>query len=281
MKSILFFSLIAFFLNAGNLSAQSTPFISLSDYYLHPGQIITVRGSGFSSLNRVILDVGGKEYLLASDSRGDLPAVRFVVAEKAVGRRLTISARDQNGANATADLVVSGYYPLITPSSYFVIPGGPVRFTGNYFAPGEEVLISTDNQELGLITANASGSFLTGDFTLPYQSGNYNYRFTGSTSGQSQTVRLTIGAASTPWILLSSYYAPPGTGLSVHGRGFGDSEVVRLYYDGNPITTLETSSSGEFEHFFRIPQSSLTKHVIEARGLYTGATAREQFNQAP
>lgn len=71
-----------------------------------------------------------------------------------------------------------------------------------------------------------------------------------------------------PFIELSPESGPPETNVTVHGYDFTGGVLVDIYYDGNPIATERTSSSGDFTIFFTVPEGGKGHYQMLAAGKY-------------
>ena len=71
-----------------------------------------------------------------------------------------------------------------------------------------------------------------------------------------------------PFIELSPSSGVPGTDVTVHGYDFAGGVLVDIYYDGNPIATERTSSSGDFTIFLTVPEGGKGHYQVLAAGKY-------------
>jgi len=71
-----------------------------------------------------------------------------------------------------------------------------------------------------------------------------------------------------PFIELSPSSGIPETNVIVHGYDFAGGVLVDIYYDGNPIATERTSSSGDFTIFFTVPEGGKGHYQVLAKGKY-------------
>jgi hypothetical protein len=71
-----------------------------------------------------------------------------------------------------------------------------------------------------------------------------------------------------PFIELSPSSGVPETNVTVHGYDFAGGVLVDIYYDGNPIATERTSSSGDFTIFFTVPEGGSGHYQVLAAGKY-------------
>lgn len=194
----------------------------------------------------------------------------------------TATTSEQSGTegSSTATVSPSGwYYVFVSPDSYYKVPGSTVVFNGSHFAPNENVTIASNGSTVSSISANSSGNFTTGSITVPYESGRQTYTFTGSTSGISFPVGLTIGPAS-PWITLSTYYAGAGAPLTVSGHAFGSNEQVTVSFNGSTLGTAQTDGQGNFTLNAVVPTDGSGQRTVMATGASSGVSDTESFSQA-
>jgi len=71
-----------------------------------------------------------------------------------------------------------------------------------------------------------------------------------------------------PFIELSPSSGVPETNVTVHGYDFAGGVLVDIYYDGNPIATERTSSSGDFTIFLTVPEGGKGHYQVLAAGKY-------------
>src|SRR5258708_148142 len=150
---------------APHARAGSSAFILLSSYYSAPNQSVFVLGYMFDPGETVTISFGGTVVNVAADASGNFTSPPITVPMSAAGGNISISATGVDGDHNTANLSVAGYYPLVTPSSYHVLPGGSVSFTGVHFAPNENVTI-TNGGGTSSVIADGSGSFTTQNFPV-------------------------------------------------------------------------------------------------------------------
>ena len=257
-------------------------YVTLSPYYLLPGQSFTIHGNGFMPGENVFLSTSfGTSITSVADVAGRFVSQALTVPADLSSSSVNISARGDNGSFGTATLSVGGFYPVVHPSSYYIVRGNSVRFSGSDFYPSESVAIYRNGTRLGTSVADVHGGFESDWFRVGYISGQQTYSFVGQTSGVSISRSINVSNAP-PYILLGNYYNYPGSSVSVTGRAFGSGEQVTVRFGGNVLGTATTSGSGEFLFTGVVPQIATPgTHPIVAHGSATGMQARSVFTVAP
>ncbi len=171
------------------------------------------------------------------------------------------------------------YYVFVRPDAYYKIQGSPIRFSGTHFMPGERVAISADGMNTRTVVADSSGSFTTSRMIVPYGVGMRTYTFTGASSRTAFPVEITVGSGN-PWIVLSNYYAPAGTAITVSGHQFGGNENVRVAFGGVDRGSAMTDQEGNFSLVISVPSGSPSQSTITATGEVTHMSTSQPFSVA-
>jgi hypothetical protein len=69
--------------------------------------------------------------------------------------------------------------------------GSSIDFSGRYFMPNQNVIVSLNGQTLRTAYADGGGNFTTGSMSLPSTAGTYTYHFAGS-KGDSVNATITV-----------------------------------------------------------------------------------------
>jgi hypothetical protein len=171
------------------------------------------------------------------------------------------------------------YFVFVTADSYYKIEGSTVSFSGSHFYPNEVVMITSGGSTIGSVTADATGTFSTGLYAVPYISGLKTYRFTGVVSNRPFDVDIKVGK-SNPWITLSTYYAGAGAPIVISGHSFGSNEPVSVTFNGVSLGSVTTNTNGEFSLSTTVPGGVGGDKAVEAVGNDTGAHVTQRFSQA-
>ena len=254
-------------------------YIHLSSYYLLPNQNLTVTGAGFSPSETITVSVAGLAQTTTADSSGNFSVSGFVIPFSMVGSTQTVRAIGDLGHVSTANLSVGSYYPVVSPSSYYVAPGGTVNFSGQSFAPGELVSIVGGGTTTSS-TADSSGSFTSPNITVPNTAGDVTYIATGHRSQASY--RVTVHVSGTGGIItLNSYYGHSGDPIEVTGNFFGSNEKVVVTMANIPLGQATTNGKGFFSLLTSVPNFPAdTVLDIQAQGLTTKKIAVTKYTTA-
>lgn len=161
------------------------------------------------------------------------------------------------------------YYPTVTPSSWYLLPGQTLSFSGTGFAPGEAANVS--GGETFAVTADQNGKFSgAGAMIVPYSWQNNTQSFTFSGSQDAYSVTDTLGFGSFyPNLNPSTYYVGVGQGLNASVTGFASGEQVQLQVNGQSVGQQATDGSGNAGFSFNAPDSG-SSFTLTAVGLLSG-----------
>lgn len=269
--SILALSTTGLTLNTLMARAQSQ-YLLLSSYFLMPGQSLVVSGFNFPANTQASISAAGKTITAQTDSSGKFVSQGITIPFSATASTQQVSA-SVDGENASAQFGVAGFFPVVKPSSWFLIPGTQVSFSGMGFAPNETIAItSSTGASLTSATADNSGNFNSQNFNVGFAAGQQTYTFKGQNSNASFNVTLTV-ATWKPFIVLNNYYLPAGSQVQIKGSQFGANEKVNISIAGNQVSTVTTDNSGTFTASVTIPLGLTDSPTISATGTQTGNTA--------
>ena len=231
------------------------PTLTLSTGSANPYSSFTASASGFLAYENVKVALAGTVIQVKADSQGALSDVSLTVPNVPAGTQTVTAAGQISGATATGYLYVNGFYPSVSPSSYYLLPGQTLSFNGSGFANGETV----DVAQLDGTTATAAGSFVVasdgsfkaaGSVTIPYSlAGKFaNYSLTGETSKAGAITGATVGqffANVSP----SAFYIMPGASESFSGTGFAAGETITVTSGTNSkvLGTITADITGSFK----------------------------------
>lgn len=232
-----------------------TPSITVTSPSHVPFANVTVVGSGFAPLEHVTISLAGAVVHATTDMSGSFTGVSLAVPQVASGLYVVHAVGDSSGATSVDYLNyfwIDTFYPSVSPSSYYLVPGSTLSFTGSGFAPNETIVVTQTGKSgpLSSFAASADGSFINaGGFTLPasLHGQTVNFTLTGGQSHVSASTGMTVGDFY-PYASPSSYYLTPGLSLSFSGGGFAAGEVVHVYLLGSAtsVSTFTTTATGSF-----------------------------------
>jgi hypothetical protein len=181
----------------------------------------------------------------------------------------------------------------ISPAHLAVAPqpamqAGQVQISGDGFAAGETVVISTDKVSLGNLATKDDGSFDALSLTLSDQleSGAHPLSATGQTSGRQATATLWIRAPK-PWLVLDSYDVPQYGDLGFVAGGFEpmDQVIVSLQPGIGPavqLVTFTTDQAGNAQWTqMKLPRLTSGTYAMVLTGQANGAELRRDLHVTP
>lgn len=253
------------------------PSVFPSSYYLLPGQTLSFTGSGFAPNESIALfDTTTTLATFTADASGSFTdggsfTIPFDYAGTVRNFRIEGST---TGASFSVPIPIEQFWASVTPSSYYVMPGSTLSFSGARFAPGETVHVrDATSATLAEVVTNTLGSFANGGaVTVPLSAReSISYTLSGLLSKAEAAISVGVGSFY-PSLLPSSYFVQPGTTITLSGFGFGTNEGVEVMIDGIPVTTASATSSGSFAPIsLVIPFSDSELATISAKGVLTGA----------
>jgi hypothetical protein len=175
------------------IPGKPAPYILLSQYYRFPNETFQVHGFGFAGSEQVEIGFAETTDRVTANSRGEFVSSHITVPFSVIDSTQALSARGlTSGIVRTANLAVGSYYPVVTPSSYYVSPGALVSFSGLGFAPGEPVRVIHGDGLLAAVSANGAGAFTTSVLIVSTARGSQTYTFTGQWSGKLASVTIEV-----------------------------------------------------------------------------------------
>lgn len=262
------------FILSGFSVAVAAPYMNLSSYYIYPGQNFGVMGGGFAANSFINLGFLGENKNTLANTEGDFGGVEFTVPYNAVNSTVEVAA-NSSSQSVVSKITIAGFYPNVTPNSWYFPRGGKVSFTGVGFAPNEKIIVMANGQNRGELDSNNSGFFSSTDFDLPYQGGAVEFTFTGEKSKASSSRTVTV-ASNQPHVVFNTYYAGPGSKVTVTGHDFGAGEAVNLNFEGLNFGSPIANANGYFSHEITIPNQVGQKSLV-ATGLVSGLKASADF----
>jgi hypothetical protein len=232
-----------------------TPTATFSTGSHSPFSHVSVSGTGFAPNENVTIELAGATSSAQADSAGSFTGAEIIVPSVTSGLyHINVSGASSgiSIANYLNYFWIDGFYPSISPSSYYLMPGATLSFNGSGFAANETIKVTETGTSnvLSTFTANASGSFTSaGGFALPasFHGMTKNFTLTGSLSHGTASTGMTIGdfyAYASP----SSYYLTPGSALTFMGGGFAGNETVRVFQGAGTtsVASFVTLPDGTF-----------------------------------
>jgi hypothetical protein len=217
-----------------------------------PGNTVTVSATGFGPGEPVNVYwgriSGTPAATLTANSSGSINHASFPVGLAPVGPSTLVLVGTRTSATATAPYQMLGLYPDTTPHPYAIQAGRVMTYSGNGFAPNEQVLIyfnASGGMPALAAQASSTGSFRT-SFYVPYGLlGRETLTAVGEQSRASVSTSFTV-EPYLPNVQASTYGALPGTSISFYGSGFAANEVVFVYLGRG------TGGGGQLVSAFRV-----------------------------
>lgn len=251
------------------------PSVSPSAYYLLPGQTLTFTGSGFAANETVEIREQNTSTVLATlttnASGGFTNAGGFALPASYHGSTRTfVLTGTTSHASASTGMTIGDFFPSVTPSVYWSLPGGPLSFSGSGFAANESVSVyrGTNTTALATFTTDANGSFTNkANIAAPYDAanGSVTYRFVGANSNATAQISISLGSYY-PTISPSDYYVQPNANVLVTGSSFAPNETVTINVNGTSTMSTTTDATGHLSAMVKIPFSKSGSATINALG---------------
>lgn len=165
---------------------------------------------------------------------------------------------------------------------------GQVQISGDGFAAGETVVLSTDKVELGNVTTKDNGSFDALSLTLSdrLESGAHAVNAVGQTSSRAATATLWVRAPR-PWLVLDSYDVPQYGDLGFVAGGFEPMDQVTVTLQpasgaAVQLVTLSTDQAGNAKWAqTKLPQLASGTYAMVLTGQANGAELRRDLHVTP
>lgn len=182
-------------------------------------------------------------------------------------------------AKTTANNV---YYPKVSPSAWYALPGRTLSFTGSNFAPSENIVITSDAGINLSVTADQRGNFSLKDavtVSFDWQDSTKSFTFRGTKNAYDVTLGIKIGRFY-PQIRPSTYFIGMNKKMSATGVNFAPGEKVRLQINGNTVSEQTASSQGRVQFNFNSPNSG-SSFNITATGLSSNRSNSKEIKIRP
>jgi hypothetical protein len=216
----------------------------------HPGSHVTVTATGFGPGEKV--DVywgrvsGTPAATVTANPAGLINPTTIPVGVAPVGNTTLVLIGTRTHTTATVPYLMLGLYPSSAMHPYAIRAGHSVAFTGNGFAPNEQILIYLNNSggvPAMTTTASSAGDFSV-NFVVPFGlKGRQSLTAIGNESRASARNGFLV-MPYMPSVQASTYGALPGTTISFYAKGFAANEVVLVYTDGKLVTAFRVNSQG-------------------------------------
>ena len=240
--------------------AKFFPSITPSSWYNFPGQTITYTGSGFVPGETVTVAQGtASTTSVTANSLGGFTTASSSVPVSKTGLLTATFTGALSQSPATITTAIGALSPYLSSDLYSTVQGGTVHITGYSFAAGETVTVTAGSFSTTTVT-NANGTTPAVAVPAPYNASSLPITFTGNSSGVASTI--TIGLQSfNALISASTYFAQPGSSVTITGSGFAPSETVNVT-GGTATSTATASSLGAFSTSVQLPYGQSATKIV-------------------
>jgi hypothetical protein len=216
----------------------------------HPGNHVTVTATGFGPGEKVNVYwgrvSGTPAATVTAAPSGGIGPTTIPVGVAPVGNTTLVLVGQRTHTTATVPYLMLGLYPSSAMHPYAIRAGHSVTFTGNGFAPSEQILIYLNGSggvPAMTATASSSGGFSV-NFVIPFGlKGRQSLTAIGNQSRAAAHNGFLV-MPYMPSVQASTYGALPGTTISFYAKGFAANEVVLVYTDGKLVTAFRVNSQG-------------------------------------
>lgn len=238
--------------------ADLYPYVNPSTWYAAPGTQVTFSGGGFGPNETVSLYVGTSTTALGSattDASGNFMGLGPTALPFGATANYRIVG-SSSGASGLVPITLAGFYPSLTPSSYYSAPGGIISLSGSGFAGNEPVSIMVGTTPLSA-TTNNMGAFTIASVQVPATPNTpATISARGGLSSASTSFSMAIGQYY-PNITPSFWFSYPGDTVTFQGDGLAPNETITV--SGAGTGTITTDSMGKFTGYSAtLPSSNAT-----------------------
>lgn len=256
------------------------PGATADSYYALPGTTVHVTARGFAPGETVRASLGGFSAKLPADQTGgagpfSIPLPFGIPSPAAI----TLNGMS-SGAATALNVTLASFFPSVTPSAYYALPGSAISFSGAGFAANESVALLLNGANVGSAASDGTGRLAGIETALPNApAGTLHFAVSGTMSQTTVPVDITL-AALQPGVILDTYYALGGSPLSVTAMGFAARENVEFRFEGALLGTAVSDADGTAALLTEVPFGPPGAKEITATGQNSGARAASPFTQA-
>ncbi len=221
------------------------PNITASKFFVLPGSTVSFSGGPFAPNEDVQLKLGFKEVaLLKTDASGMLKANTYTMPYGLPASQDFNLTGSVSHVNGKLTLNVGQYNPVVGATSYYVLAGTKIIFTGGGYAPFEDVQFKVGLTPVGTIHTDAMGNLIENTYYIPFDYvGNHEYNFTGVKTHANASISIYV-AGYMPSVTASSYFVQPGNTISFSGNGYAANEDVEFKLGLTQVATFHADSKG-------------------------------------
>lgn len=252
------------------------PSVMPSSYYLLPTQALNFSGTGYSPGETIEIFVGQNQTPIATITANDQGAFtdagNIVIPLSFMGNQLFRLHSLVSDRTTQIEVTVGQFNPYASPSTYYILPGNTIMFSGGGFAANERVKIYADAREVGEFTTDSFGTFTDlGGVLIPFEwlGSSRTLRLVGQTGGGVTDVTFTVGQFNS-LVSPSTYFITAGQSLTFSGSDFAPGETITITEGDDPtiVATFAAGPTGTFTESgtvtipFSWANSSRTFHIM-------------------
>ncbi len=234
------FTAYDYFNNSARVYFEVLPGITLSADSAPPGDLLTVRGTGFNDNSTVTISLGNSSVTATvSDDYGSFE-VAFYVPE-VTPQTYNLKARDSHGKSDEVEFTVTASASL---SENFGSIGNALTVRGSGFQPGNTITVYYDDDPIAATTADNNGNF-TVTFTVPPSDGGaHGITVSDSITTREYTYTVETIAPPAPALLLPEHNGITGANTYFQWQAVTDTSLPVTY-------DLEIASDRNFSNIIR------------------------------
>ena len=215
-----------------------------STWYATPGAPVTWSGGGFGPSEMINVMLGSSTVTsFAADVMGGFSGMGSTTLPFGSSPANFSLIGASSDAAVDTPIMLAGFYPSLSPSSYYAAPGAVISLDGTGFAANELITVNVDGAPTSTM-ANGLGAFSIPSLQLPSTPNTtLTIGATGGMSGALTSFVMTIGQYF-PNITPSTYYAFPGDTITFSGTGLAPGETLTV--SGAANGSVAVNSSGAF-----------------------------------
>lgn len=165
-----------------------------SQWYVLPGQQLSFNGSNFPPNDTVTIQGGGMTITASTSGSGQFTSNAITVPFGWQNSRQSFTATAASDGVSTPNPItveIGSFYPQLNPSSWWIGFNQGMSASATGFAPGEQVKLIVNGNQVGQMAADGSGN-ATFSFTTPGSGNSATLTAQGLSSGKSvsQTIFL-------------------------------------------------------------------------------------------
>jgi hypothetical protein len=253
--------------------AKFFPGITPSSWYNFPGQTITYTGTGFVPGETVTVQQGlsttASSTTVTANSMGGFTTASSTVPFSTTGILTTTFTGAFSQSPTAITTAVGSLFPYLTSDLYSSSQGSTVHVQGYSFAAGETVTVTAGSFSTTTV-ADQNGVTPVVAVPTPYNASSLSIVFTGNSSKVTSTLMVQLQSFNA-LISASTYFAQPGSSVTITGTGFASNEGVTIT-GGSATTTATTSAMGTFTAPVQLPYGQSSTKIV-ATGNTTSASA--------